>query len=371
VVYAPGVRPDRIEPLWDRVDRNRIELAVFVACFLTAAAVGSAVVLALVLAALVVFTRDPLLWEWILAHALTAFALVCAAGVGLAGAYVAAALSRSEKWLLRRFDAAIVPMGELMPTKFALKDMAIAAGFEVAPALWVIETRNVNAFVFGKGRRRPVVGITRGLAERLSVDEQRAVFANLMARLRAGDTIWATGVTAIMAPLWDVRDSGIRADEDPAAGPGRPVTIATERGPMTVAPDTAMVRAVPLIAWLFPVMVVFVVVSEIIAFGHRRSQLRHAEVADAEGMLLLKDPHAMLSALEKCVRFNNYVPTAGPGYTQLFYCWTGESSTDDEHDPENRRIARLREVLGVEGMAPPVVAPNEPVLPPPAPRLEQ
>lgn len=369
-MHAPGVRRERIEPLWDRVDRNRLELAFFVALFLLAAALGSALMLLLAFALVLLLTQDPVVWEWVVRNAALSFAVVCGLGAALAGAYVAVALTRSEKWLLRRFGAAIAPKGELLPTKYALKDMAIAGGFDVAPALYVMETTNVNAFVFGKGRRRPVVGITRGLAERLTVDEQRAVFANLIARLRAGDTIWATGVTAIMAPLWDIRDRGLRADEDPSGIPARTVTVMTEHGPKTVPTGAVAARTLPVVAWLFPVLVVFVIVSELIVFGHRRSQLRHAEVADAEGMLLLKDPRAMLSALEKCVRFNNYVPTAGPGYTQLFYCWTGESSTDDESDPENRRISRLREVLGVEGMAPPVVAPNRAVLAPPAPRLE-
>ncbi len=113
----------------------------------------------------------------------------------------------------------------------------------------------------------------------------------------------------------------------------------------------------------------FVVVSELILAGHRSSHLKHSETADAEGMLLLKDPSAMLSALEKCVRFNNFVPGAGPGYTLLFYCYTGDS-TDDETDPEMRRVARLREVLGVEGAALPKATPNVAVpAPPVAPRL--
>ncbi|MDP2181682.1 MAG: hypothetical protein Q8K99_03840 [Actinomycetota bacterium] len=120
----------------------------------------------------------------------------------------------------------------------------------------------------------------------------------------------------------------------------------------------------------YALVMLFIIISELLLFGHRASQLRHAEVADGEGMLLLKDPGSRLSALEKSVRFNNFVPTAGPGMAQLFYCWTGEDSTDDEDDPENRRVTRLREVLGVEGMKMPTV-PNVPVMVyPTAPRLE-
>lgn len=87
-------------------------------------------------------------------------------------------------------------------------------------------------------------------------------------------------------------------------------------------------------------------------------------------MLLLKEPKVMLSALESCIRFNNFVPAAGPGFAQLFYCWTGDA-TSDEEDPEWRRVLRLREVLGVEGKMP-ESTPNSPTMlvPPLAPRLE-
>lgn len=362
-------RPHRIEPLWDRVDRNRIELTVFIVCFLIASAAGTLIVGAFALLGLVIAVRfDPLFMELLVMQGIRYAPLVAVGSILVAGAYVAVALTRSERWLIAKFGATLVPRGELLPTKHALKDMAIAAGYDVAPALYVLETRNVNAFVFGKGERRPVVGVTRGLAERLTPDEQRAVFANLMARLRAGDTIWATGVTAIMAPLWTIRDRQMTSDDDL----GMPAKSGQVTDPITGRTYVTRTDADILAGmfWLMPMLFSFVFISEFVAFGHRWSQLRHGEVADAEGMLLLKDPRSMLRALEKCVRFNNYVPTAGPGFTQLFYLWTGDSSTDDEDDPEYRRITRLREVLGAEGMSPPVVAPNAPVMAPPAPRLE-
>ncbi len=249
--------------------------------------------------------------------------------------------------------------------------MAIASGFEVAPALYVMETGNANAFIFAHRSRRAVVGVTRGLVERMDEDEQRAVFANLMARLKAGDIATATSITAIMRPLWALRDRDItRTDsrvivDRPEPGTTRISTVGHQRD----ATEDAQ-------AWLalgpFLVMAgLFVIVSEIVLFRRRHTDLRRAEKADAEGMLLLKDPRSMLSALEKTVRFNNWVPNAGPGFASLFYCWTGDD-TDDENDPEWQRVTKLREVLGVEGMAPPVIAPNEHVLrPPPAPRVEE
>ncbi len=374
------VRKKHIEPLWDRVDRNRIGLAIFLLLFF----VGMSLFVALLLFAFVAcldvaialvfaffaeeFARSGIglgailqIWGYF-PH------MVAVSALAVVG-YMAWSLGRDERWFARRMHAKIAPKGEMLTTKYALKDMAIASGFDVAPALYVLETDNVNAFVFQHGKRRAVVGVTRGLTTRLSEGEQRAVFANLMARLRGGDMLWASIMTALMSPLWyfyekplgDAEIIQFKEYRDPESG--RLVTQPLGVASIMYSP----LSAVPVFAFV----TVFVVLSELLAFGHRRSQLRHAEVADAEGMLLLKDPHSMLSALEKSVRFNNFVPTAGPGMTQLFYAWTGDSSTDDDQDPEMRRVVRLREVLGVEGMAPPAVKPNVPefLVAPAAPRL--
>ncbi len=358
-----GPSRHRMEPLWDRVDRNRFKLALSVGLFVVGSVLGVDLVVLLAMLPVMLFAS--------LSDGVQAAATYL--GIALAGASLAAfggalvwagvALSRSERWLVRRLGAVISPKGEELPTKMALKDMAIAAGIAPAPALYVLETSNVNAFVFAASRRRPIVGVTRGLVDRLPVDEQRAVFANLIARLRSGDTIYATGVTALTRPLWSIRDRQLRrsAEVDSAAmlGDQRALAWGASRDGSAVA-----------LGWLFIVAAAFVAVTEVAAFGSRRTHLRQAEVADAEGMLLLREPLSMLSALEDCIRFNNFVPAAGPGFAQLFYCWTGDA-TNDEEDPEWRRVLRLREVLGVEGI-PPEPKPNLPVMPmtPPAPRLE-
>jgi len=366
-VATNEVRKKRIEPLWDRVDRNRVELALFVLLFLVSSAIGMDVLLGVALLGVFLLGASPGWWTQVAANLGSVFLVSSLVAMAVAAGYAGWALTRSEKWLLERLDAVLVPLGEMLPTKHALKDMAIAAGYEVAPALYLMETSNVNAFVFAHSHRRAVVGVTRGFVERLAVDEQRAVFASLVARLRQGDTMWATGVTALMRPLWALSERSWRDDTENHRLLGssaedwerKSIPLADAAGQATVG-----------ILWLLAVAWVFVVVSTLILAGHQSLHLRHSEKSDAEGMLLLKDPHSMLRALEKCVRFNNFVPGAGPGYALLFFCYTGDS-TDDAEDPEMRRVARLREVLGVEGMAPPAVRPNLAVLePPPAPVLE-
>jgi Zn-dependent protease with chaperone function len=358
-----GPAPDRMEPLWDRVDRNRMKLALTVLLFVAGNVVG--IDLLVVVAALPVILFKSLYSTAAVVGGTLLDVLVWTSvfAVAMAVVWSVVALTRSERWLVRRLGAVIVPKGEALPTKFALKDMGLAAGITPAPALYVLETSNVNAFAFAASKRRPIVGVTRGFIDKLPLDEQRAVFANLVARVRSGDTIYATGITALTRPLWYMRDRQLRdsAEQDSAAMLG---------GRTAARDDAASESDRMALGWLFVVAATFVAVTEVAAFGSRRSQLRQAEVSDAEGMLLLKEPLVMLRALESCIRRNNFVPAAGPGFAQLFYCWTGDA-TDDEQDPEWRRVMRLREVLGVEGVEPPVIRANTAsMVPPSAPRVE-
>ncbi len=368
------VREDKREPLWDRVDRSRIELTVFVTLFLGALVLAVDIIVAVGVGLFFLFDVGIGADAWGDFWSVIGWTSLIAAALGII--YVAWALLRSREWVLDALQATLVPTGEMLPTKYALKDMSIASGFNVAPALHVIDTANVNAFVFGLPHKRPVIGVTQGLVDRLNIDQQRAVFANLMARLRAGDTIWATGVTALMNPFWRVNDANLRGSHrnftdtlDVTSIP-RNLRHPEPQGISTAAVGGAAMSSGTGYIWFFLVAFAFAAVSEFVAFGHRHTQLRHAELADAEGMLLLKEPSSMLSALEKAVRCNNFVPTAGPGFAQMFFCWSGDGGTDDEEDPENVRIVHLREVLGVAGMEPPRIEPNSPFLAPSPPRMD-
>ena len=79
------------------------------------------------------------------------------------------------------------------------------------------------------------------------------------------------------------------------------------------------------------------------------------EKADAEGMLLLRDPQPMLSALRKAITSSNGIADGDPSYDGIFYASTSGKPGIDK--VERRRYDRLREVLGVEGLA--AVLPEE------------
>lgn len=389
----------RLEPLWLRVDRNRVKVAAFLGMFCAGAALAAELVvmlpyllaLLLVYGAIIWTTLTPAMHPlyadvtWLLARVWQASLIVGGTAACVAAAYAAHTLTRPLQRQLGAIGAAFVPLGEMMPTKNSLKDMAIAAGISMAPKLFAIQSDSVNAFLIARGSQRPICTVTTGLVAKLDSDEQRAVFANLLSRFRCGDVAWATAVSAMMAPVWKWRDADLSADDEIGA-PKDLSFMAGDRGGLTYvstllrSPMAAKGGLALLLAgvWAFFTYAVAVAASEIVGAGHRRAQIVSSESGDAEGMLLLKDPAAMLRALRKAIEADNRVRMAVPMYAGLFYIWAGDDLADDE-DPEWRRLDRLREVVGVDGIADAAeemadaanardaLAANTP---PPAPRIE-
>jgi Zn-dependent protease with chaperone function len=300
-----------------------------------------------------------------------AFLLVAGVGTLLVALYTLLMLSRSEKVLLRRLGAERVQRGQQRETKRALYDMAIAAGMEHPPPLYMLDSSAVNAMVLGRDPRHGAVAVTRGLAAKLDLEEERAVYAHLLTRLNARDTTWATVSTVLMHPLWiwKKRYSDVVSYREPAEA-RRHWAISYVDGLRRIenGDSVSSMGGDPLL--LFPPYVVAFVVAHYMFEGQRRAHRESAEFADAQGMLLLKDPRAMLRALEKVIREPNHVRQCDGQYTQFFYAWTGERSSNDEEDPEYVRLQRLHQVLGAAAVG---ERPKEPAVDPrpPAPRLEE
>lgn len=361
LTLPPGVRAERVETLWQRVDGNRVRFLMFTTLFIWVVSLLISLVVAFGAAAAmicVIAETDP--------NAIIVLPRVAGASFALSllltTVWVLFRLSRSERWLVKRLGARITAKGEFSPVKGVLKDITIASGFKHSPPLYFIDTTRVNAFALGRSHDRAVLGITRGFVERLTADQQRAVFANLMARIVTLDTLWATAVSALMGPIWAMREQDFKRDD--TALLQKPDT----HTPMTLPeakPSSSDGAALVGIA----VYGVAVVVTEVLSWWHQKAAWMAAEKADAEGMMLLKDPRSMLSALEYVLDCNNHVTTAGDAYSQLFYCWAGFGFAPED-DPEYQRVAHLREVLGAEGLAQ-HPAPNLSgwACPPPPPRV--
>lgn len=364
----------RVEPLWRRVERNRRRLALFTAGFLVASAIAAVLTVMPTLWLLSVFAlglagtfadgtvaeQFRVLGGAIFAHPVWFVACASALGTFAGALHLQDALSRPLRLQLHAMGAKWVEFEQMRETRSALRDMAIAAGVtDPPPDLFVLDSTGVNAFLIGRTGHQPLCVVTKALVRQFSADEQRAVFANLMSRYLAGDVQWATAVSAAMSPLWRWRDRDLYGGRSPepvreqytyVAGDTRGVRyLSTVFEADTDHGERATLTMLGLGPLGLGAYAVAVIVSELVMSGHRSSQLIAAEKADAEGMLLLKEPVVMLRTLRKAVEADNRVRLGVPMYAGLFYIWAGDGLADDD-DPEWQRVEHLRQVLGVEGV---------------------
>lgn len=360
----------RPQPLWVRVDRNRVKLAVFVAAFV----VGSALLLTAALVAVpgslfgAVFTADEPDYAAEYWHDF-AVVLAISLGVMLAAGSVAAAvqLANAEDWVRNRFKGAAAPEGSQREFEAVVRDMAIAGGLTAVPGVVVLDTQVVNAYALGAARSKAVIGVTRGLLAQFSAEEQRAVVAALVARIVSGDILFATALAALMGPLKAIRGSGKAVMSGGCANGGCGSALVNEgcSGMPDVSDgcgclfdglgdndDASGCLGAAGMALLFVVIAVItyaavVAAAWIVTIWGRLLHRTAYEKADAEGMLLLKDPVAMLSALQKAIASDTTILDGDPSYDGIFY--TPTSGTPRVERNERRRLRRLAEVLGVDG----------------------
>jgi Zn-dependent protease with chaperone function len=355
-------QPLKPQPLWIRVDENRLKLAVFTAVFV----VGSALLLAmafvgvpgvLIGGALVVLEEaapSEVIRTLIM---LFSGALVLLLVTGAIASAVQ--LTNAVDWVRSRFHAAEFVRGNHPAFDRAVGEMALAAGISVTPRVFVVESESVNAGVVGLSRADVTLVVTQGLLEQLDEGELRAVLATLMARVISGDVLYGTALAALMGPLKALRDWRRGASvADTVMSDGCAVDGC---GCLTEAlfdSDSPGGCAAGLLTVVFAAIVVTLTYAAVVAAAwivtvwgrllHRTSY----EKADAEGMLLLKDPGPMLTALRTAVTSSNQMADGDASYDGIFY--TSTSGTPTVERVERRRYERLREVLGVEGAASPL-----------------
>lgn len=345
-------KPLRIEPLWARVDRNRVRLGIFVTAFV----LGSAVLLALAFVAVPgsiigMVVGTPEYFRGLV------FAVPAAAGIFLLlGGFAAAVqLSNAEDWVRNRFVGSDLDPVAHPALVRAVEEMSLAGGLAVPPSLVVFEFVSVNACAIGTSRNCPVIGVTEGFLTDLDQDEQRAVVATLVARIARGDILVGTAMAALMGPMKAMRESRKAggavargcADFDgcggcDGCGDGCSGADLGEAGGLVVI--VAFVALVIAATWIAALAAAWLVT----AFGRALHRTGY-EKADAEGMLLLKDPKPMLSALRKAISSATTVADGDPSYDGIFYAST--SGTPKIEKVERRRYERLCEVLGTEGIA--------------------
>lgn len=97
----------------------------------------------------------------------------------------------ADKMVLRHYKAVPIKPGETEELHEITKIMADKAGLPM-PKLYLIETKQPNAFATGRNPENAVVAVTKGLLERLSSEEVAAVIAHELAHVKNRDMLIMT-----------------------------------------------------------------------------------------------------------------------------------------------------------------------------------
>jgi hypothetical protein len=178
----------------------------------------------------------------------------------------------------------------------------------------------------------------------------------------AGDIYFATALAALMGPIKAIREtrkaakasgeavsSGCLASDPGCSGCGDLGDGCSGCGDLGDSDGCGQAFGiVVVIAVIIAVTYAAVLTAAwIVTLWGRALHRTSHEKSDAEGMLLLKDPVPMLSALRKALTSSNAVAGGDVAYDGIFYVAT--SGTPAVERNERNRFDRLREVLGVEG----------------------
>ncbi len=359
----------RIEPLWVRVDRNRLRFWVFLVTFV----IGSAVLLTAAFVAVPgsligLVVAGPDYYSRLGVVVAAAFGVLLVLGGIAAGVQV----SNAEHWVRSRFQGREFDTAAHPGLVRAVAEMSIAGGLPQPPSLLLLDVPSVNACAIGASRKRPIIGVTRGFLDRFTQGEQQAVIATLIARITRGDILVGTALAALMGPLKLLRDiskapkGGVAAvDAGCSNGCSDGCTDLDGCGDLDGCLDAGdgdgCAGAILLIVFIVVVAALtwlaITIAAWLVTMWGRALHRTGQEKADAEGMLLLRHPQPMLSALRKAISSSNEIADGDPSYDGIFYASTSGTAAIDK--VERRRYDRLREVLGVEGLAAVLPGPDD------------
>lgn len=285
----------------------------------------------------------PEMWAWSILVGVVVF-VTALAQVGLA------ARGQSTRLLLWRMQARVARSGELPETPSALYDMAIAMGQSASPALYVTDGPGVNAAVLGDAVDRCVVVVTPGFGE-LPEGHQRAALGSLLARLRYERMPALLLLSALLVPIARLNALDRLFSYLASMFQDTDLRSALKMGAFLLV--VVFTFTEPLVLFFaFPMGLVMLVASLVAWLADQTAYAAHvrlAEFGDAEGMMLLKDPEAMLEGLDDITSLDNEVWGAETS-ALLFYCWPKPPPPLDRK-PEMSRVDHLRELLGADGLS--------------------
>jgi len=205
-----------------------------------------------------------------------------------------------------------------------VEGLAIAAGIP-KPKIYVIESKEMNAFATGKDPKHASIAVTTSLLENLKRDELEGVIGHEMSHIRNYDIRFATYIAVLVGLVAILSDLLMRSFW---FGGGR--KDKEEKG-------FGLLILVGFILAIFAPIIVRIVQF---AISRRREFL-----ADASSAELTRYPEGLASALEKIMNVNEGKMKVSEAVSHLFFVDPNKSALDSlyaTHPPLKERIKILR-----------------------------
>ena len=222
----------------------------------------------------------------------------------------------SDKFALRMAGAREVTADEAPGLHAMVQEVAYRASMPM-PRVFVIENATPNAFATGRSPEKGVVAVTTGIVQLLDERELRAVIGHEMAHVKNRDTLTSSIVATIAGAISMIS-----------------FMLIFFGGQRNLFAALAIMILAPLAA-------------SIIQFAISRTR---EFAADETGARIVRDPHALASALEKLHRGVAFAPmqetpqqeAVAALYIVHPFAGGGMSKLFSTHPPLEERIERLR-----------------------------
>ncbi|MCX5652914.1 MAG: M48 family metallopeptidase [Planctomycetota bacterium] len=224
-----------------------------------------------------------------------------------------------------------------------VEEMSIASGVPVPP-VYVMEDKSINAFAAGPDPSRSVIGVTRGLMDKLNRDEIQGVVAHEYSHIFHGDTRINARTTAVIAGIMAVGVLGYVMFR--YIGP----TLARSGGRGKNNPGPAIGAGLVVLG-----LAVWGIGSLGMLFGRliQAAISRQREfLADAAAVQYTRNPDGIAGALAK-IRDHSSARLESPAASELnhfFFC-TSLNTMFATHPPIDERIKRLAAMGAVKTAA--------------------
>ena len=238
----------------------------------------------------------------------------------------------SKKISLYLLGAKKIEKKDLPEVYNLVENISIIAGLPKTPEVYIIETNEMNAFALGTHYSNYLIGLTRGIINKLNKHELEAVIAHEIAHIKNKDTRLMTIAVFLSGVFSIISEIVLRII-------GNSRNNRSGRGGFI----------------LFLIVLIFILLSPIFATLVQLAISRKREyMADATSALLTRNPLALASALEKISTSPHHFSQNYPNFASLFIINPFEKSKKllskinnlfSTHPPVEERIKILKEMV--------------------------